>query len=597
MIVDDKCNLIKDSLKIDYSCSSNINYLYNDDFKNGTYIICNPGIYVICDNIEFEPNKFNNCKPTPDQRESGVYSHNDFTFGFFACIHIKCSHVKLDLNGHTISMSRFFRICQRFASIVSIGMHPFLSGQGPGKVFMDKVDFIREVCIMGHSDMKTIGCIDNSVHQCIRANKCKGISLCNLHLSNFEVAGIHLAGCSEIFIDTVKIYKSSNDVISIGRYSQLQFITEILINLSLKYSDDFEFETHLGKYKLSSIIKENKEYLDEVMDSVKLNKEYNGIFKKELTVPEGIMYGCIITSPGVAIGPLKTNTPTEYISQNIFINDLEIFDMESLPETICAFETKCDMKEITKIKSLSGCPCSSLSNINSEWMKLNDGSGGIMQPIHCCDEFGQWKHDALSTSQFMCGYLTQLDESNREFTRNTVSSCILQEEWVKNGGILNDIILKHSDVLRYSTANIDLMAHIIKKDVGLIIQQSRNILIHNCKINGIKNLQEFGGCSGLCISGCETIFLDHDFSKKINEISSSFNNDYELINNKDMNTVNYFNNCIEHVEQKNLEDVKETKFKVPEIIHKKKNKPILPKRKLNGKKIQDAVNKLEETSE
>jgi len=134
------------------------------------------------------------------------------------------------------------------------------------------------------------------------------------------------------------------------------------------------------------------------------------------------------------------------------------------------------------------------------------------------------------------------------------------------------------------------MAHIIKKDVGLIIQQSRNILIHNCKINGIKNLQEFGGCSGLCISGCETIFLDHDFSKKINEISSSFNNDYELINNKDMNTINYFSKCIEHVEQINME---ETKFKVPEIIHKKKNKPILPKRKLNGKNIQDAVNKLE----
>ena len=167
---------------------------------------------------------------------------------------------------------------------------------------------------------------------------------------------------------------------------------------------------------------------------------------------------------------------------------------------------------------------------------------------------------------------------------------------IRENIILNDIILKHSDVLRYSTANIDLMGHIIKTNFGLIIQQSKNLLIHNCKINGIKNLQEFGGCSGLCISGCETIFLDHDFSKKINEISSSFNNDYELINNKDMNTINYFSKCIEHVEQKNLEDVKETKFIVPEIIHTKKNKPILPKRKLNGKNIQDAVNKLEDVN-
>ena len=50
---------------------------------------------------------------------------------------------------------------------------------------------------------------------------------------------------------------------------------------------------------------------------------------------------------------------------------------------------------------------------------------------------------------------------------------------------------------------------------------------------------------------------------------------------------------IEKIYFNSTNDIKETKFIVPVIIHTKKNKPILPKRKLNGKNIQDAVNKLE----
>ena len=77
---------IMNNLKIYNSNKDSIIRLNNNDFIHGTKTITKPGIYFLNEDIIFEPNKFNNCKPTENQRKNLPYSHPDYNFGFFACI-------------------------------------------------------------------------------------------------------------------------------------------------------------------------------------------------------------------------------------------------------------------------------------------------------------------------------------------------------------------------------------------------------------------------------------------------------------------------------------------------------------------------------
>jgi len=487
----------------------------NDYFKNGTYIIDNPGVYILTEDIIFEPNKFNNCKPTKNQRESGPYSHSDYIFGFFACIHIKCSDVILNLNGYSIEMSKLYRICQRFGSIISIGEHPFEPKQGPGGKFVDIINPIHNITIMGNDNFCEKGYISNSVHHCIRANRCYGLNIVNLSISNFEVAGIHLSGCSKIFINNVSIYCSSQDVILMGRYSQLQFCNEILIKLEEKFPS-YEFETHIGNFKIKDLITENLKLLNEPIKCLKENITYNGIFKRKLTIPEGNLYGIIITSPGVIIGNKKIHYPDKYISDFIYIDNIKISNLISKADTIKAFETKCCKDDLLIEEKHNGCPCSKI--IYKDWIKLNSGSGDMLNPEHCTDIYGLFTHDNLCTSQLLIQHLTKLHPEIKSITRTTIGSCILYEKWVKSGNKLETVLNNHKDMIRLSEDKIDIMAHIIKDNFGILIQQSKNIYLNKINICNIINHHKTSTSIGLEICGSCNIFINQNYEKNIYNI-------------------------------------------------------------------------------
>ena len=58
------------------SINSNINtknYLYNSDFKNGTFRITKPGTYIIGEDIIFNPNETNNFMPLESQNNQYLH--------------------------------------------------------------------------------------------------------------------------------------------------------------------------------------------------------------------------------------------------------------------------------------------------------------------------------------------------------------------------------------------------------------------------------------------------------------------------------------------------------------------------------------------
>ena len=97
--------------------------------------ITRPGIYVLQENIIFEPNKDNDFFPTMEQITSGQYpsfTSGPYHLGFFAAITIESDNVLLDLNQKTIKQSALHNLQQRFYANIELASAPFIPTQGPG---------------------------------------------------------------------------------------------------------------------------------------------------------------------------------------------------------------------------------------------------------------------------------------------------------------------------------------------------------------------------------------------------------------------------------------------------------------------------------
>ena len=100
-----------------YSIEGAVTKLSHSNFANGTYRICTPGKYKLMEDIDFEPRPDNDhWNPLDDPN----YPINQFYMGFFAAITIESNDVVVDLNGHTLQMSKKFYLLQRFFNVIEV---------------------------------------------------------------------------------------------------------------------------------------------------------------------------------------------------------------------------------------------------------------------------------------------------------------------------------------------------------------------------------------------------------------------------------------------------------------------------------------------
>ena len=97
-----------------------VHWLSQSDFLNGTYRIQAPGTYRLTEDIDFEPRPDNDCW---NQLDDPNYPISQFYLGFFAAITIESNHVVVDLNGHTLQMSKKFYLLQRFFNVIEVDIH------------------------------------------------------------------------------------------------------------------------------------------------------------------------------------------------------------------------------------------------------------------------------------------------------------------------------------------------------------------------------------------------------------------------------------------------------------------------------------------
>jgi len=330
------------NIEEDFVFNKNTNYacinLKQKHFNNGTVRITKPGIYILRENITFEPNANNDFMPRPSQMgPTGQYpagAGGAYHLGFFAAITIETNGVILDLNGKKIKQSKLHNLQQRFYANIELGSAPFIPSQGPVVEGFSTDDTYNP----GTNVLIKNGILGLSSHHGIHGNlQGKSVILQDLIVENFEVAGIALNGASHSIFDGITIRNTNLDVKVLSAYSQARFIRPFL--------KDVAGITHNGKTG-SEILTALQIALDEARDSVMLgNIPVSPLFGNQHSTDgyDGNVYALVLNVNGVVINDFITTRPVNAVgNQYIYLQNINISNIISRPVEIIAISAPPD---------------------------------------------------------------------------------------------------------------------------------------------------------------------------------------------------------------------------------------------------------------
>ena len=216
---------------------TNIVYLYNDDFVDGTLRIKRSGTYIIMEDIvfnfnapsaeqmakeSFSPNAIDMDElywyPTTEQAKvngeyPGLYTYSGpFTLGFFAGISIETNYVTIDLNGFSLSQDQKFYFQQRFFALIEMASQPFVPGQGPANWGAGSDVYAQNVVIKD-------GTLGLSSHHGIHGNNNNFVTISNVNVAQFDVAGMQCNSCTNVVISDCVIGPQNQNIPLLGRYT------------------------------------------------------------------------------------------------------------------------------------------------------------------------------------------------------------------------------------------------------------------------------------------------------------------------------------------------------------------------------------------
>lgn len=250
--------------------------LSNSDFYSGTYRIKRPGIYVLRENITFNPINLFPLKSQNEKYPTG--RHGPYHLGFFAAITIECENVILDMNGFSITQSRRHNLLQRFFAIIELADSPFIPKQGPHS-FTSSINSAKRCLIMN-------GNLNESSHHGIHGNSAHDIVIHNINMHNFEVAGIALNGSTNVVINACNLFGKKTNIPVLSSFSQALFTARILETLH---------ETEQEVYR--NIDNDIQTAFSEIMNF----KTQTTYFHNKTGQYDGNMYGIVLNVNGVVI--------------------------------------------------------------------------------------------------------------------------------------------------------------------------------------------------------------------------------------------------------------------------------------------------------
>ncbi len=321
--------------------------LYQSDFENGTYIIDQPGIYRLAEDISFNPNSmalletdaYHAGFPLPTQfAPAGPYDPEAFGIGFFAAIAITTENVILDLAGHFIEQSEEHALLQRFFAVIELADQPFVPSQGPAD-FGAELKSAKNVAILN-------GTIGRSAHHGIHGNGNRNVIIKNVDFVDFEVAAVALNGIKGLRIKN-STATNRKDVPVLGTFSSSQFIKHYVEYL---VRTDSPTVLHVGGKSLSArdIRDALRDAINNVhedliilgrpsIDKVSHPHEY-ALFHNPVGLVDGNSYGYLVNAFGVAVNgfPMRPDNRETFPSRNIKLKNVHVIDQKAFVNEVIA---------------------------------------------------------------------------------------------------------------------------------------------------------------------------------------------------------------------------------------------------------------------
>lgn len=257
------------------------------DFANGTYRIQTAGRYVFQENVVFDP------AGAPENAEGG------FRLGFFAAISIETTNVVLDLNGKRLSQGPGHYLRQRFFSLIELANSPFVPKQGPA-------NFGTDFHPASNVEIRN-GVLGTSSHHGIHGNNNTNVRINDLCIEDFEIGGIALNGCENVWIERCRVGPSKTNVPVNAKFSQAVFSLPLLANPTLQ----------------------------NLVDTTKAGTIAE-LFANSSGVSDGTVVGVQIHAKGVAVGPLQEYWDRGAV-RNVHLKDLYVCGLKSNVNEVVGF--------------------------------------------------------------------------------------------------------------------------------------------------------------------------------------------------------------------------------------------------------------------
>ena len=427
------------------------------DFENGTVRITTPGIYILTENIIFNPNEEADFLPTETQSEvKGIYPQNmsgPYHLGFFSAITIESDDVLLDLNGKTLSQSPNHNFQQRFYANIELANMPFIHTQGPGD-FKGAMTFKS-----GNRLLIQNGNLGLSSHHGIHGNSSHKTIIRNLNISNFEVAGIALNGTTNGIISDVVIRDAKQDVPILSTYSSARFIRKFL-EAHKDSSIMFNGKT------VSNILKSINDDLNNTFTAFKSKKPIPDNYLKNPNIGyDGNIYGIVLNIKGVVVnGFINKRTAAMEGNENIILNNIDISGIISNPVEIIGVSVP-----TPKSTAYGG--------------KVQVGPvGDVLQIEKIQDTSGIYNGNNLSDGKMILAKIQ--NETYKKIGTTNITNKIIS--WVKDGTNINHII--ENDPSLCYVGGGDSMNHVMKGNIGLFISGGRDIRGYNVNVSNVKTM-------------------------------------------------------------------------------------------------------------
>ena len=445
-----------------------ITYLTQSDFKNGTYIIKNPGTYILKTDIKFSP-------PTTVPY-SLLHQNRAFHLGFFAAIIIQSKNIILDLNKKKIYQSKKHYLNQRFYSHIVLGSAPFKPKKGPHN-FGDNFIKAENVVIKN-------GFLGLSSHHGVQGNDCENLLIDNLSIFDFEVGGISINGGKNVVIDNCKIGPSFKNVPVNGKYSSAIQIKSYVETLTHgKDLCDDPFIVIRGKNKTAQDI------LSELILSLEQTErgflsgnmeDIPKIYKNDGNLPDGSsLYGIVFHTTNPAVKGFNNDETKNHLCSNIKIKNTIIQGLTHRTKEMISLKIE-NEKLLENFKDAQ-----------------KDPRGSVFDIIDCTDNKGGYKSNPLGDAQLLVSkYKKCLNSKKKEFrkkhlyhtdtTRDTISTEILN--WASFFFSFNLKNKKKNNFI----CNADQMLHSLKGTIGLRLSGVSKIYLENLIIKNLINKAPYG---------------------------------------------------------------------------------------------------------